>query len=350
MEDCGPDETGSVVTKRVTLADVAALAGVSQTAASLVLNDRPGSRLSAQAAERIRAAAAQLDYRPNPAARSLRSGKTQIVAFISDDVTVTRYASAMIRGLLDVAEDHRHTVLIAETGSNPRRVKEAMRAILDRQPDAVVFGQMSAREFDVPKIPAELPVVLINSTSPQDYPTVLPAEFEAGRTAVRTLLEAGHRDIAVIGVDRAAAADPRVSATIAIRYDGIFDALRTHRVTPSWVYSSLRWEPPTGYQAMRELLASDVRPTGLICLNDRLAFGAYQAMAEAGVRVPSDLSVVSFDDDIVASYLRPGLTTAAIPYEAMGRRAMEMLLSDTELEHLLVPMPLRVRESVRTLG
>ncbi|MFT4294050.1 MAG: LacI family DNA-binding transcriptional regulator [Micropruina sp.] len=337
------------MTKRVTLADVAALAGVSQTAASLVLNNRPGSRLSAQAAERIRAAAEQLDYRPNPAARSLRSGKTNIVAFVSDDVTVTRYASAMIRGLLDVAEDHRRTVLIAETGSNPRRIREAMRAIIDRQPDAILFGRMGAREFDVPKVPADLPVVLINATSPRGYPSVLPAEFEAGRTVTRTLLDAGHRDIAIIGVDREAAADPRQSVTIAIRYDGIFDALATAGVTPSWVYSSLLWEPDTGYRAMRELLASDARPTGLICLNDRLAFGAYQALTEAGLRVPDDLSVVSFDDDIVASYLRPGLTTAAIPYEEMGRRAMAMLLSDPEPEHQLVPMPLRLRESVRAL-
>lgn len=84
--------------EEVTLADVASLAGVSSTAASLVLNDRPGSRLSADAAARIRAAAEQLNYRPNPAARSLRLGKTQTVAFLSDDVTVTRYASAMIRG------------------------------------------------------------------------------------------------------------------------------------------------------------------------------------------------------------------------------------------------------------
>lgn len=338
------------MTKRVTLADVAALAGVSQTAASLVLNNRPGSRLSAQATERIRAAAAQLDYRPNPAARSLRSGKTQTVAFLSDDVTVTRYASAMIRGVLDVAEQHQHTVLIAETGSNPRRTREAMRAMLDRQPDAVLFGLMSARELDVPRVSAELPVVLINATSPRGYPSVLPAEFDAGRAITRTLLEAGHRDIAVIGLDREAAADPQQSVTIASRYDGIFAALDAYGVTPVWTSPGLRWEPPNGHQAIQELLAAGVRPTGLICLNDRLAFGAYQALNEAGLRVPDDMSVVSFDDDVIAAYLRPGLTTAAIPYEEMGRRAMAMLMSDAEPEHMLVHMPLHLRDSVRNLA
>ncbi len=337
------------MTKRVTLADVAALAGVSQTAASLVLNNRPGSRLSAQASERIRSAAAQLDYRPNPAARSLRSGKTQTVAFLSDDVTVTRFASAMIRGVLDVAEQHRHTVLIAETGSNPHRLKESMRAILDRQPDAVVFGLMGARELDVPKVPADLPVVLINATSPHAYPSVLPSEFEAGRAVTQVLLEAGHRDIALIGLDREAAADPRQSVTIGSRYDGIFAALDAAGVTPVWTYPGLRWEPPIGHRAVQELLARGVRVTGLICLNDRLAFGAYQALNEAGLRIPDDVSVVSFDDDAIAADLRPGLTTAAIPYEEMGRRAMAMLMSDAEPEHLLVHMPLRLRESVRSV-
>ena len=337
------------MTKRTTLADVAALAGVSPTAVSLVLNDKPGSRLSADAAARIRAAAEQLDYRPNPAARSLRVGKTQTVAFLSDDVTVTRYASAMIRGLLDVAEQHRHTVLIAETGSNPRRIKAALRAMLDRQPDAVVFGLMGAKEIDVPTIPAELPVVLINSTSPADHPSVLPAEYEAGRAMATMLLEAGHRDIAVIGYSPEHASNPRESVTIQLRYDGIFAALNEYGVTPSWLYDSFVWEPHVGYEAMQELLASGARPTGLICLNDRLAFGVYQAMAEHGLTVPDDISIASFDDDVIASYLRPGLTTAAIPYEEMGRRAMEMLLSDAEPEHLLVHMPLRVRESIRTV-
>lgn len=336
--------------KRATLADVANLAGVSRTAVSLVLNNRPGSRLSAEASQRIRAAAERLDYRPNPAARSLRMGKTQIVAFISDDVTVTRFASAMIRGLLDVAEDHRHTVLMAETGSNPHRLREALKAILDRQPDAVLFGMMSAREVDIPRLPAELPVALINSTSRQGHPSVLPAEFEAGRAVAQMLLDAGHRDIALLGLDRTAVADPRVSVTIATRYDGIFDVLDAHGVTPCWTYATLRWEPEVGYQGTCALLAGDARPTALICLNDRLALGAYQALGEARVRIPADLSVVSFDDDEVAAYLRPGLTTVAIPYEEMGRRAMAMLLSDAEPGHQLVPMPMRVRESVRELS
>ena len=198
-------------------------------------------------------------------------------------------------------------------------------------------------------MPAELPVVLINSTSPMDHPSVLPAEYEAGQTVARVLLEAGHRDIALIGYSPELAAHPRNSVTIQDRYDGILGALAEYGVTPCWTYDSFVWEPQVGYEAMQQLLAADVRPTGLITLNDRLAFGAYQALAEHNLRVPDDLSIASFDDDVIASYLRPGLTTAAIPYEEMGRRAMAMLLGEGSPEHLLIPMPLRLRDSVRPL-
>ena len=168
------------MTKRVTMADVAERAGVSKTAVSLVLNDRPGTRLSEDVADRVRAAAAELDYRPNPAARTLRKGTSQIVGFISDEVTITRYASAMIRGALDIAQQHEHTVLIAETGIDRERRDRAIQTILDQRPDGLIFALMGARQIDVPEIPADLPVVILNGISSADHPCVLPAEFCRG--------------------------------------------------------------------------------------------------------------------------------------------------------------------------
>lgn len=151
--------------KRATLADVAQLAGLSTTTVSMVLNDRPNTRLSAEAAERVRAAAAKLNYRPNPAARGLRLGKTRTVGFISDEVTITRYASAMIRGLLEVAEERDHTVLITESGRQLDRISSALDLMLDRQADGIVFGLMGAKQIEVPPVSVDVPVVLTNATS-----------------------------------------------------------------------------------------------------------------------------------------------------------------------------------------
>lgn len=336
--------------KRVTLADVAELAGVSKTAASLILNDRPGSRLSADVADRVRAAAQALDYRPNPAARSLRSGKTRTVGFISDDVTVTRYASAMIRGALDVADQHHHTVLIAEVGSSPDRVRSALEAMIDRRADGVIFASMAARQIDVPTVPEDVPVVLLNVTSADKHASVLPAERQAGYEVARFVLERGHRRIGLIGHSTWAIQDLRRSATIRHRFAGIDQAFAETGVDLVIAAEQVKWEPRYGYASMSKILSDGLRVTAMICLNDNLAFGAYQAMQERGVRIPADVSVISFDDDVLAEYLRPRLTTARIPYEDMGRRAMELILSGEPPtgEHL-IGMPLQVRDSVRQL-
>ncbi|GMA94962.1 hypothetical protein GCM10025881_17860 [Pseudolysinimonas kribbensis] len=111
--------------------------------------------------------------------------------------------------------------------------------------------------------------------------------------------------------------------------------------------SCWEWEPDNGYDVTSRLLErrDDVR--ALLCMNDRLAFGAYQALSEHGLRAGSDVSVVSFDNDELAAYLRPGLTTVSLPHEEMGREAVRLLLAAApEPGEYLVPMPLIERSSV----
>nr|WP_028785259.1 LacI family DNA-binding transcriptional regulator [Terracoccus sp. 273MFTsu3.1] len=339
------------MTKRPTLADVAARAGLSKTAVSLVLNNRPGSRLSADAVARIHEAARDLNYRPNAQARSLRLGTTGTVGFISDDVTVTRFASAMIRGLLDAADESDRGVLIAETFNHPKQLGKAMEAMADRQVDGLIFGALSARLIDLPPLPEGMRAVTVNCVNPDIPVAVLPSEEEAGYAVTRHLLDAGHRDgIAIIGNAPVARTTPRISVTIGRRFDGIHRALDEAGVTPAAVADIEEWEPWNGYDGAKAVLDSGAPVTALLCLNDRVAFGAQQAMQEKGLRVPDDLSIASFDDDQIAAYLRPGLTTARLPYLEMGRRALELLLDPdpTPGEHL-VQMPLQVRGSIRSL-
>ncbi len=337
--------------KRVTIADVAAKAGLSKTAVSLILNDRPDSRLSPSTAERVREIAQELNYRPNPAARTLRMGKTPTIGFISDDVTLTRYASAMIRGLLDVAEEHDHTVLIAETGHHPERLGGVLDAMLDRRAAGLIFGSMAAREVAIPELPSDVPVVMLNATASVPLPVVLPDEFAAGSAIAQVLVDAGHRDrIALVGRMTPEQLSPSVSVTIAARFAGIDGVLAANGIRLVAEENVRLWEPEAGYLSAQKLLARGVDLSAIICLNDNLAFGVYQALQDAGLRVPDDVSIVSFDDDVLASYLRPKLTTARIPYEQMGRKAMELVLSgDLEPGQRLVPMPLQLRDSVRRL-
>ncbi|MGO4533577.1 LacI family DNA-binding transcriptional regulator [Leifsonia sp. 2MCAF36] len=340
-----------MVGKRVTIADVAAEAGLSKTAVSMILNDRPGTGLSVETAKRVRAIAHRLNYRPDPSARALRVGTAPTIGFVSDDVTLTRYATAMIRGILDVAEENDHTVLIAETGHHPERLSGALDAMLDRRVSGLVFGSMAAREVDLPALPPGLPVVMVNATTSVDYPVVLPDERTAGAAIAQLLIDGGHRRIALIGRRYDEDLPPEVSVTISDRFAGLDGVMAANGLAWAWEEAFEWWAPEDGYQATKRALASGVPFTALVCLTDNVSFGAYQALQEAGVRIPQDVSIASFDDDEIATYLRPKLTTARLPYEEMGRRAMSLALSGTsEGGRHLVTMPIIRRGSVQSPG
>jgi LacI family transcriptional regulator len=340
-----------MTTKRVTLADVARLAGLSQTAASMILNGRPDTRLSQDAHDRVNAAAQQLGYRPNVAARGLRTDKTLTIGFISDVVATTRFASGLIKGALHAAEEAGHVVLVLETGGEPAREAEAIAAALDRQVDGIIFATMRARELFIPDLPADTSVVMLNATNARFSTSVLPDEAEGGRMAVQLLVDAGHRSgIALIGQNEEVERDIFRSATVARRVAGIRDAMAEHGLEFIVEESIWLWEPEDGYRTTKALLErrSDVR--ALLCMNDRIAFGAYQALGEVGLSIPGDVSVVSFDNDELAAYLRPGLTTIGLPHEEMGRRAVELLLSGAEGGVTLIPMPVVHRNSIATIS
>lgn len=333
--------------KRPTLADVARLAGLSPTAASMILNGRPDTRLSQAAHDRVHAAAQALGYRPNVAARGLRTDTTHTIGFISDLVTTTRFASGLIKGALEASEAAGHVVLVLETGGDINRETEAIAAVLDRQVDGIIFATVRARELFVPSLPSGTPAVMLNASSASVTSAVLPDENTGGRDAVRLLVDHGHREgIALIGQNDDVERDLFRSVTVSRRVAGIRSEMEDQGLTFVAEESIWLWEPDEGYQAVKNLLnrRDDIR--AMICMNDRIAFGAYQALAEAGLSVPDDVSIVSFDNDELASYLRPGLTTISLPHEEMGRRAVEVLLSGATNGETLVSMPPVIRASI----
>lgn len=341
-------------TRRVTLADVAEAAGVSRTTASLVLSDRGTElRISEASQERVRRVASELGYRPNMVSASLRSGTSRTIGFISDTVATSQLAGDMIKGALEGARRHGYMLFIGESEGDDQQQALLAEAMLDRQVDGLVIASMFTRERTLPKSLADKRVVLLNTVPSADgqmASAVIPDEFSAGREAVRLLLDAGHREIHLIG------AGPGISDvapdTIAgrERLAGILEELAAEGLSPASAHRSAIWLPLDGWRATSELISSGVRRGALITFNDRLAFGAYQAISENGLAVPDDFSVVSFDDHQLASWLHPGLTTFAIPHRELGLRAIEILLDDTPPEDTVLErlhLPVRLRNSVR---
>lgn len=337
--------------RRPTLADVAARAGVSKTTVSFVLNARPNTRISETTAARVRAAAAELGYQVDPTALGLRTGRSLAVGFVSDEVTLTRYASPMIRGLLDAGAQRDHVVIMTETDNRPELLEESVRVLLARRVDGLLFGLMRARRVQLPGLPAKVPVVIVNGTA-RGRAAVLPDEYRGGLTAINHLLANGHTRIAFIGRS-ALHLDPAVSATIGRRLAGIDDGLRAARLGFVHEVEGAQWEPGLGYAGAVEVIER-TDATAILAANDRVAFGVFQAAQARGLAIPDDLSVLSFDDEPIATYLRPELSTIRLPYLEMGRMAMDRLL-DSMVEGIsprsepetLVPMPLIERASVR---
>jgi LacI family transcriptional regulator len=342
--------------KRVTLADVARHAGVSQTAASFVLTGRREEmRISADVEARVLRAVRTTGYRPNIVSRSLRTGTTHTIGFVSDTVATTPFAGHLIWGALDAARERGHLLLIGETEGDPELERQLIEAMHDRRVDGIVLASMYTRKVAVPKALLHGPAVLLNALPSRgsQIPSVLPDEVEAGRTAARVLLDAGHRD----GICLVGAAPPnrvpKDSLAAVQRLQGITEALDAAGVELAGAVPCADWQPELGYRAAQQLFRKTT-PSGLICFNDRLALGAYQALAEAGLEIPRDVSVVSFDDDLIASWVKPQLTTVALPHYELGRAAIEVLLDgirgnddDGQPPVERITMPLRTRESVR---
>ena len=368
-EDCRVPEiaaqpTGRRTLARPTLIDVARRAGLSPTAASLILNNKP-SRLSADAAERVRSAARELGYRPNMAARSLRT-KSQTIGFVSDFITLAGFGGQMIHGAMLEARKTGHVLLITETGQDPmvpQAIAEpgvehlepsdesaAINALLDRLPEGIVYATVRSQPVNVPEAARSVPLVLLNASSSGDPAcSVLPDEYAGGRSMAGLLLDNAFSDgIALVGGSRTAAHDTASTPAVSRRIDGIFSVFDEHGVVPLAQIDCSIWDPQAGYTAVRTLIDARVPFSALLCLNDRLAFGAYQALAEAGMQVPGDVSVVSFDDDPLASFMRPQLTTVGLPFRKMGELAVQLLLDpNAEKREHLVTMPVQLRGSLR---
>ncbi|GJF27170.1 MULTISPECIES: LacI family DNA-binding transcriptional regulator [Streptomyces] len=311
-------------TGRPTSRDVARIAGVSHTAVSFVFNGRAEGNLSPATQERIRQAAAQLGYRPDPLARGLRRRRTAVIGMVTDEIASSPFAGRLLRGAMETAWDSGHLVVTVDSGGDPAKEDAAVAELLDRRVDGIVYAAMSLRRVRVPEGLHRTHAVLANCL-PEDgsLPAVVPAERAGGRTAARLLLDAGHRRLAVVGgLDDIASVE---------RLRGFRDALRVEGVTvpKEWVVRT-GGEISGGHEGALRLLDSapaDRRPTAVFCYNDRVAAGVLHAATRLGISVPGELSVVGYDDqEHMAAFLSPPLTTVALPHREMGEAAARLLL------------------------
>jgi LacI family transcriptional regulator len=302
-----------------TIKDVADLAGVSFKTVSRVINRSPNVRDEIR--QRVLRAADALEYRPNLHARHMRTQRSKVFAFISDDIATTPFAGQIIQGAQVAAWQHEMLLLMFNTGGDPTVEAAGVESALERGVEGIIFATMYHRAVEVPKPAFRVPLVLVDCFARNGSPpSVVPDEVGGGFAATKLLLEKGHRRIAMINADQKYPA-------AAGRLHGYRKALKQFRIAldPQLVRTGGWWQDD-GYEHALALLEMKPIPTGIFCASDRIAVGVYDALKEKGLKIPDDISVVGFDNqELLAAHTRPPLTTVSIPYFEMGSWAVDQL-------------------------
>jgi LacI family transcriptional regulator len=331
--------------RRPTMADVGRLAGVSAATVSFVLNENSGQAISLETRQRVHDAVASLGYRRNYLARSLRTRRTATVGFVTDEIAIEPYAGATILGAHDVAWAQGSLLVVVNTTRDRRILGQAIEELFHRRVDSVILAVLGTRRITVPDALLSVPTVLVNGFARGGVlPSVLPDEAGGGRTAAEMLFGVGHSSVAFL-------TGPTASWATRARLKGFRDAVVAHglRLDDQIVLHG-DYRLGSGYELTQGLIAAGRLPTAILCGNDRMATGTFLALAEAGLKVPQDVSVVGYDDQPqLAEFLQPPLSTVRLPYYEMGRWAAEQLLTGDVARlppRTYLPCPAVPRDSV----
>jgi len=305
---------------RVTINDVARASDTSKKTVSRVLNQEPGVR--AEVRDRVMAAVAELNYRPLASARSLASNRSFMIGLLYDNLSPS-YVMEVQAGVQEACEAQQYSMMVQPLDSTAKDFMERVEGILWRhRPDGLV---LTPPITDHPALLAHLhatdvPFASIAPRKSKGIAGVILQEREAAAAMVDHLVALGHRRIAhIIG-------DPKHGAGV-WRLAGYRDGMKRAGLEERADYMVQgQFSFESGVKAARQLLSLKQRPTAIFAADDDMAVGAIWAAAEAGVRVPDEISICGFDDTTIATRVWPLLTTVHQPVRDMGKRATEELL------------------------
>jgi DNA-binding LacI/PurR family transcriptional regulator len=318
---------------RVSMADVAAAAGVSAQTVSRVANGSP--RVDPATRARVERAMSDLGYRMHRAARALRTGQTSTIGLVVSTLASVGN-SRMLQAISEAAAARDYALAVVTVGE--RGIQDAFARLRSQGVDgAVVLNEATELARDVDP-PGDLHLVVVDSPPDDRFSIVQTDHVGGARAAVEHLLALGHDTVHhIAGPARSFAATERERGWRAALADA-------GRRAPDPVRGD--WTSASGHRAAAELGAA----TAVFVANDQMALGALRAFADAGRRVPDDVAVVGFDDIVDAAEYRPPLTTVRQDFDALGARAVQALVAAIEGSGSVgetVPATLVVRDSAR---
>ncbi|MGO2285709.1 LacI family DNA-binding transcriptional regulator [Pseudomonas lundensis] len=330
-----------------TIKDVAAMAGISYTTVSHVVNKtRP---VSEPVRLKVEEAIARLDYVPSAVARSLKAKSTATIGLLVAN-SLNPYFAELARGIEDYCERNNYCVILCNCDDDPDKQRNYVRVLLEKRVDGLVVASAGGDLGLASGLTGvRTPMVIVDRSLEGIDADLVRIDHEQGAyLATRHLLGLGHRAVACIG-------GPAITSVAQLRLAGYLRALSEAGITPQahWMVES-DFSCTGGYEAANRLLAADP-PSAVFACNDMMGIGVLRAAAERQIRVPEQLSVIGFDDVQMSRYVYPALTTVGQSILQLGETAAQVLLRriatpGRSVEQLIVAPSLVLRESTGPHG
>lgn len=332
--------------KKSTLADIARLTGLSITTISRVLNGKSEEfRISKSSQDIVLKAVKELDYRPNVAAQSLRSNSMHTIGLLVpriDNPFFANIASIIIRE----AHIYTYPVMVIDTVENPLEEDAALDTLLSRNVDGIIVAPCSDSPERLREIAEKKPVVLIDRYyENEDLPYVATDNYSGAVEAVNLLIANGHRDIMCIQ-------GSPLSITSRNRVKGYRDAMVNAGLEDFLNIRGNDYSVQNGYIETKLELLSGRPVSAIFALSSTILLGAMKAIEEQGLKVPDDISLLSFDNNVFLDYLNPSITRVCQPVEHIGIVAVKLLMDSilglsVRQPSMLLPPTVLLRNSVK---
>ncbi len=334
----------------VTIKDIARESGYSVSTVSRVLNQRQD--VSPDAKKKIEEIVAKYNFVPNNNAKHLKQTATKTIGVLIKGNSNMLFSS-ILEEIQRIVEKTSYTLVVSYLDEEDNEVEQAAVVCRERKPMGLLFLGGNPSYFKEGFSRVEIPCVLVTNRADSlhfaNLSSVATDDIAAGKCAVDTLIEAGHRRIGVIG------GDPALSHTSKQRYLGCQKSFEEHLIPfdEEKDYSKARFSFDSAYRATERLIKRAPDVTAIFAMSDVMAIGTIRALIDLNYRVPQDISVIGFDGTALAEFYHPKLTTIKQQYQTLAVRSIELLFGQLEFKreavHEVVPFELLSGESIRKI-
>lgn len=305
--------------RSITIKELAQRAGVSHSTVSRALNNHPA--LARETVERIQKLARELNYVPSHSARSLKTNRSHMLGVIVHRIADPFY-SEVLGGIQNVAHQFQYGMFVSASENDMERQTALIRGMFGHQADALIIGDSFFTSAHLDELGIHVPTVFIHNRAEVLPHSIYHNDVNATRALTKHLLDLGHDRIAFGGNQRGGLLQQQ-------RREGVVTELESAGLELRKEYDLLapNGQMSSGALLARQLLNMPERPTAMICFNDMQAIGVMQALQQANVRIPEDISVAGFDDIPLAEFVYPALTTYHQPSWELGQTAAKVALN-----------------------